>query len=51
MKQNSLFGAEPLPWEQADREDLLCAQVAFNLPLETPYDDLVPDSMRTTIGP
>ncbi|MSR58301.1 MAG: primosomal protein N' [Planctomycetaceae bacterium] len=46
MKQQQLFEPEPLPWEQADRDDLLCAQVVFNRPLETPFDYLIPDSMR-----
>lgn len=51
MKQNSLFGAEPLPWERADREDLLCARVAFNRPLDTTYDYLVPDALRDSLRP
>ena len=46
MKQNSLFGPEPMPWEQADLEDILCAQVAFNRPLNTTYDYVVPDELR-----
>jgi primosomal protein N' (replication factor Y) len=49
MKQQQLFGPEPLPWEQADRDDLLCAQVVFNRPLDTPFDYLIPDPLRATV--
>lgn len=49
MKQQQLFEPDPLPWELADRDDLLCAQVVFNRPLETPFDYQIPDSLRDTI--
>jgi len=49
MKQQNLFGAEPLPWEEADRDDLLCAQVVFNRPLDSPFDYLIPDELRGRI--
>jgi len=51
MKQQNLFGAEPLPWEEADRDDLLCAQVVFNRPLDVPFDYLIPDELRGRIEP
>jgi primosomal protein N' (replication factor Y) len=46
MKQQQLFGVEPPVWEQADRDDVLCAQVVFNRPLEQSFDYLIPDSFR-----
>lgn len=46
MKQSQLFAPEPLPWVEADRDDLLCAQIAFNRPLDVTYDYLVPDHLR-----
>jgi len=51
VKQNSLFGPEPSPWDDADREDLQCAQIAFNRPLETTFDYLVPDELRGRLQP
>lgn len=54
--QQQLFAAdalppEPMPWETAAARDQLVAQVVFNRPLETAYHYVVPDSLRTMIGP
>ena len=46
MKQQQLFGPEPLPWELADQEDLVCAQLVFNRPVDKTFDYLVPDPLR-----
>lgn len=46
MKQQQLFGPEPLPWEVADQEDLVCAQLVFNRPVDRAFDYLVPDPLR-----
>lgn len=53
MKQHSLFESEPEPtrWEDADRDDLLCAQVAFNLPVNSVFDYLIPDELRGALQP
>jgi primosomal protein N' (replication factor Y) len=49
--QKSLFGPEPLPWEAADREDILCADVIFNRPLDTPFQYRIPDELRGRLKP
>jgi primosomal protein N' (replication factor Y) len=49
--QKSLFGPEPLPWEAADREDILCAGVVFNRPLDTPFQYRIPDELRGRLKP
>lgn len=49
--QKSLFGPEPLPWEAADREDILCADVVFNRPLDTPFQYRIPDELRGRLKP
>lgn len=46
MKQNQLFDPDPLPWLEADLDDVLCAQVVFNRPLDQAYDYLIPDEFR-----
>jgi len=46
LKQQQLFGPEPSPWELADQEDLACAQLVFNRPIDTAFDYLVPDTIR-----
>lgn len=46
MKQQQLFGPEPSPWELADQEDLVCAQLVFNRPIDKAFDYLVPDPIR-----
>lgn len=51
MKQKSLFAPEPEPWELIDREDLVCAQLVLNRPLDTTFDYLVPESLRDRIKP
>ena len=50
-KQQSLFEAEPLPWELADGTDIECAQVVFDRPLEQAYSYLVPDELRGQVRP
>jgi primosomal protein N' (replication factor Y) len=51
VKQQNLFGPELLPWEQADRDDLVAAQLVFNRPVETTFDYLVPDPLRDRLQP
>ena len=46
MKQQQLFEAESLPWELADQEDLACAQLVFNRPVDKVFDYFVPDALR-----
>jgi primosomal protein N' (replication factor Y) len=46
VKQNQLFDPDPLPWLEADREDILCAQVVFNRPLDQTYDYRIPGELR-----
>ena len=43
--------AELLDWEQAAQEDIQVAEVAFNLPPETPYTYLIPDEFRELVRP
>ncbi len=41
------FGFADVPeWQQAAMEDVLVADVVFNLPLERPYTYLIPDPLR-----
>jgi primosomal protein N' (replication factor Y) len=51
VKQQQLFGPEPLPWEQADLNDLAAAQLVFNRPVDTAFDYLVPDHLRGRLQP
>lgn len=44
--QKHLFEQAPLPWELAAEEDLQCADVVFNRPMEQTFSYLVPDEMR-----
>jgi hypothetical protein len=46
VKQQQLFGPEPLPWELADQEDLACAQLVFNRPVDKAFDYVIPDALR-----
>lgn len=51
-QQQNLFGFAGVPeWEQAAREDVLIADVVFNLPLEQPYTYLIPDDLRGMLQP
>ncbi len=45
------FPPDPLPWELAAENDRLVARLVFNRPLDTPFDYLVPDGLRTLIAP
>jgi primosomal protein N' (replication factor Y) len=45
------FPPEPLPWEVAAENDRMIARLVFNRPLDTPFDYLVPDGLRTLIAP
>lgn len=38
-------------WQQAAMEDVLVAEVVFNLPLERPYTYAIPDELRDRIQP
>src|SRR5258708_8500663 len=40
-----------MPWELADQEDLVCAQLVFNRPVDTAFDYLVPDHLRGQLQP
>src|SRR5260370_24530538 len=40
-----------MPWELADQEDLVCAQLVFNRPVDTAFDYLVPDELRGKLQP
>ncbi|MBI3864842.1 MAG: primosomal protein N' [Planctomycetia bacterium] len=51
MKQQQLFGPEPLPWEEADLDDLAAAQLVFNRPVDTAFDYLIPEHLRGQLQP
>jgi primosomal protein N' (replication factor Y) len=56
ISQPALFDAasfppDPLPWEVAAQNDRMIARLVFNRPLDTPFDYLVPDGLRTLIVP
>jgi primosomal protein N' (replication factor Y) len=51
VKQQQLFEREPLPWELADQDDLACAQLVFNRPVDKAFDYLVPDHLRGQLQP
>ncbi|MBL8813223.1 MAG: primosomal protein N' [Planctomycetaceae bacterium] len=45
--QQGMFGfAETPEWQQAAQEDVLIADVVFNLPLERPYSYAIPEPLR-----
>jgi primosomal protein N' (replication factor Y) len=45
------FPPDPLPWETAAENDRMIARLVFNRPVDTPFDYLVPDGLRTLIAP
>ena len=45
------FPPDPLPWEVAAENDRMIARLVFNRPVDTPFDYLVPDGLRTLIAP
>ncbi len=48
--QQGMFGfAETPEWQQAAQEDILIADVVFNLPLERPYSYSIPQALRDRI--
>lgn len=49
--QKQLFANDPLPWELAAEEDLQCADVVFNRPMEQTFSYLVSDEMRSRLKP
>jgi primosomal protein N' (replication factor Y) len=50
--QQGMFGFADTPeWQQAAEEDVLVAEVVFNLPLERPYTYSIPDALRDRIRP
>lgn len=52
VNQQNLFGFADVPeWEQAARDDVMLAEVVFNLPLEKPYTYLVPEPLRAMLRP
>lgn len=51
MKQKQLFAQQPTPWEEADEQDRLVAEVAINRPVDKLFDYLVPDRLRTSLQP
>ncbi|QDT50212.1 Primosomal protein N' [Symmachiella dynata] len=44
--QQQLFDDDPLPWELAAEEDVECAEVVFNRPMEQAFSYLVPEAWR-----
>ncbi|MFM8218229.1 MAG: primosomal protein N', partial [Planctomycetaceae bacterium] len=51
MKQQHLFEPDPPEWELVDRDDIWCAQLVFNRPLDTPFDYVVPEEFRPVLQP
>ncbi|MFM8583651.1 MAG: DEAD/DEAH box helicase, partial [Planctomycetaceae bacterium] len=51
MKQQHLFEPDPPEWELVDRDDIWCAQLVFNRPLDTPFDYVVPEEFRPVLKP
>jgi primosomal protein N' (replication factor Y) (superfamily II helicase) len=45
------FPPDPLPWEVAAEKDRMIARLVFNRPIDTPFDYLVPDGLRTLLAP
>jgi primosomal protein N' (replication factor Y) (superfamily II helicase) len=43
--------AEPMPWEVAADADHMIVRLVFNRPVDAEFDYLVPDDLRTLIGP
>ena len=43
--------AETPEWQNAANEDVIVADVVFNLPLERPYTYAIPDALRDLIKP
>ena len=43
--------AEPLPWEIAAQADRMIARLVFNRPVDSEFDYLVPDELRTLVVP
>ncbi|GEM_PF-29839 len=50
-EQQSLFGLEPAPWEEDDRQERLVATVVFVGGAPGEYDYLVPDELAEQIQP
>jgi len=44
--QKQLFDDNPLPWELAAEEDVECADVVFNRPMDQTFTYLVPEELR-----
>ena len=52
VNQQNLFGFADMPeWEYAAKEDVVVAEVVFNLPLEKPYTYAVPEELRSMLRP
>ncbi|MCA9084308.1 MAG: primosomal protein N' [Planctomycetaceae bacterium] len=50
--QQGQFDFADLPeWEQAALEDVLVAEIVFNLPLERPYTYQIPEDLRSLLKP
>lgn len=50
--QQGQFGFAEMPeWQQAAMEDVLVAEVVFNLPLERPYTYAIPELLRDRMRP
>ncbi|HEV3302265.1 MAG TPA: primosomal protein N', partial [Planctomycetaceae bacterium] len=45
------FPPDPLPWEVAAENDRMIARLVFNRPVDSSFDYLVPDGLRTLIAP
>ncbi|MFM7837682.1 MAG: hypothetical protein ACKPJD_38310, partial [Planctomycetaceae bacterium] len=51
MSQGQFGFADVPEWEQAAQDDVLVAEVVFNLPLERPYTYAVPEGLRDLLRP
>ena len=51
MSQGQFGFADVPEWEQAAQDDVLTAEVVFNMPLERPYTYAVPDGLRDLLRP
>ncbi len=51
MSQGTFGFANTPEWQQAALEDVLVAEVVFNLPLERPYSYAIPQALRDLIRP
>lgn len=51
MDQQSLFNAQPQPWQLDDQDDWLVARIAFSGAPYGPYDYSIPANLETAVKP